>query len=109
MSVLIRGMEMPESCFECPVSRPAMGNLRGAVIGCPLIGRTISALFYEQKRMQDCPLVPVPKHGRLIDADKVQEEWFQLNFDRKISDGTLAYWNFLLSEAQTVIPAEEGE
>ena len=53
--------------------------------------------------------IPVPPHGRLIDADAMQKEWFNLNFDRKITDGTLAYWNFQLSKIPTIIPTEEGE
>jgi len=50
-------------------------------------------------------LLPIP-HGRLIDADAMQNEWFNLNFDRKISDGTLAYWNFQVSKIPTIIEAE---
>lgn len=46
MSVIVKGMEMPKNCGECFV-----GN------------RTICA--------DDCPLIELPQHGRLIDADKL--------------------------------------
>ena len=44
MSVLIRGIEMPKNCFTCRFK-----NLE---------------ICYE-----GCPLIEVPPHGRLIDAD----------------------------------------
>ena len=32
--------------------------------------KTIDAI---EKRRDDCPLIPVPDHGRLIDADKLMD------------------------------------
>lgn len=49
MSVLIKGMEMPESCDDCFLP------LRY----CP----------YAMKPDGSCPLIELPPHGRLIDAD----------------------------------------
>lgn len=89
MSVLINGMEMPKTCDECFLP--------------------LRYCDYAMKPDGKCPLVPVPPHGRLIDADAMQDEWFRLNFDRKISDGTLAYWNCQLSKMPTIIEAEGGE
>ena len=55
MSVLIRGMEMPERCGAC--------FLR--VGGC-------KQRIYMEQRPKYCPLVEIPTpHGRLIDADKL--------------------------------------
>ena len=58
MSVLIKGMEMPKRCGECPLSlyphSPCWENG--------------GALDWEN-RPNWCPLVFVPPHGRLIDAD----------------------------------------
>lgn len=104
MSVLIKGMEMPKQCSWCKFIDYFEGNPRG--YRC-LIDKRPCALN-ENNRRRDCPLIEIPPHGRLIDADAVQEEWQQLNFDRKISDGTLAYWNYQLSKAPTVIEAEGG-
>jgi len=108
MSVYIPNLEMPISCFKCPVSRPSLGNLGGAIIGCPLIGRTISALFCEQKRMQDCPLVPVPQHGRLIDADAMIE---RIEFEARhyvvkdeFDKGRVAAWYNVIRAIREYIP-----
>ena len=66
MSVLIRGMKMPTSCADCPI---------GDAICCPLIPG-VPAWWVEynnavrEKRMHsNCPLVPIPPHGDLIDRN----------------------------------------
>lgn len=53
MSILIKGMEMPKNCWECPFERCVLRTL--------------------VDRHPDCPLVEVPPHGRLIDADWIRE------------------------------------
>ena len=66
MSVLIKGMEMPKSCEKCPfciVNR----HDRGDDSLCRLINKEV--FTFMRSLPQDCPLVPVPPHGRLIDAD----------------------------------------
>ena len=79
MSVLIKGMEMPKSCFECPIVRDCRGAASYRRIGID----------------DDCLLVDVPTpHGRLIDADELGE----------IEDET-AY--IILDKAPTIIEAEE--
>lgn len=58
MGIYIKGMEMPQNCFDCLMSSFGLCNLiPEAPIGNP------------QKRLDNCPLVPVPPHGRLVDAD----------------------------------------
>lgn len=107
MSILIKGMEIPTSCFQCEFRTKIDPNN----LMCIISQKTFEDRFYHiEHRDESCPLVPVPEHGRLIDADAMQEEWYRLNFDRKISDGTLAYWNYQLSKMPTIIPADkEGE
>ena len=61
MSVYIKGMEMPTSCSVCPIMRP----VKYYEEICPLLEQY--ACRYD--RNEDCPLIPVPDHGRLIDAD----------------------------------------
>lgn len=51
MGVYVNGMEMPKNCG-----------------GCPLRASCVHRIYMEE-RPPDCPLVPVPPHGRLIDAD----------------------------------------
>ena len=51
--ILIRGMEMPKACNECPLINCVHDN-QG---------------YYPIP--EKCPLVEVPPHGRLIDADDI--------------------------------------
>lgn len=69
MSVLIKGVEMPENCFDCDFSFIYDGE--GVNLVCPLLKLAVSDCGFNtfRKRHNDCPLVPVPKHGRTIDAD----------------------------------------
>lgn len=64
MSVLIRGMDMPKNCWECPceIAYPSYGSSV-----CGVTSRL--TINNRDTRRNDCPLVPVPPHGRLIDAD----------------------------------------
>lgn len=52
MSVYIKGFPLPNNCGACPL-RLAWCRER----------------IYMVTRPERCPLVPVPEHGRLIDAD----------------------------------------
>lgn len=60
MSVYIRGMEMPRNCCECPI------NLYLCNYGYKHLLK--HEKLYDE-RADDCPLILVPNHGRLIDAD----------------------------------------
>ena len=67
MGIYIKGMEMPTSCMDCPLEMPF----------CDLwTNEKFAALKWVnryEERHPDCPLVPVPAHGRLIDADALVE------------------------------------
>ena len=57
MSVIVKGMEMPENCTRCDY----IGL--NVAIGCPVMSGT-------NGRATDCPLGALPdKHGRLGDLD----------------------------------------
>ena len=75
MSILIPGVEMPTSCSRCPMLEG--DRLDGL---CHAASRWLDDdeywtwYVYPEGDMDDskpcnCPLVPVPEHGRLIDAD----------------------------------------
>ena len=75
MSVVVVGMEMPESCVECDIS-----IINGGAF-CPLfdgekewdLGREAECGF--ERRPSWCPLRPLPeKHGRLADLDAIIRE-----------------------------------
>ena len=72
MSILIKGMEMPVTCCHCPL----MGydpEIEWNDGGKETQGAYICVMTHElidnTKRKEHCPLVLVPPHGRLIDAD----------------------------------------
>ena len=83
MSVLIRGMEMPENCFECPCCRhdsidgikAEQCNLTLDVFGVNNTERWIG-------RGQNCPLVEIKEpHGRLIDATFEESHYASMLLD----------------------------
>ena len=64
MGTYIKGMEMPTSCLNCFLSRS----------GCRAVLKRMRAMeartwIPANYRHDDCPLVPIQPHGRLIDAD----------------------------------------
>ena len=106
-SILIQGMEMPVTCCHCPLmgyypDREWYDSMArtGAHI-CVLTGELID----NTKREEHCPLVPIPPHGRLIDADELHKgiEWIGwfAEEDRYLAE-------HLTEDAPTVIE-EDGE
>jgi len=62
MSVIVKGMEMPENCTRCDY----IGL--NVAIGCPVMSGT-------NGRATDCPLGALPdKHGRLGDLDALMDK-----------------------------------
>lgn len=61
MSVYIKGMEMPKNCCGCVLGDAADGYY------CKITGNGYN--WGNPNRPSSCPLIPVPDHGRLIDAD----------------------------------------
>lgn len=83
MSILIKGMEKPEECYCCPCSTI---NMNGRWGKCNLLGRDYAG--DPHKIYDDCPLVEIPPHGRLIDADYTKKH---LTFSRGINDCGVLY------------------
>ena len=120
MSVLVKGMEMPNTCEKCNLesfcdrwidARKMCGEWK------PGVKATI--------RHPECPLIEIPPHGRLIDADEISEHKYTTipPHRKKYADGKpksdeeiIAFkfgWNYaidaIVENAPTIIPAEEGE
>lgn len=69
MSILIKGMELPKSCFDCPF----MYGRRYCRVNSRI--EFNDPEYSELKgRYDGCPLVEVPPHGRLIDADALIQD-----------------------------------
>ena len=58
MSILIKGVTKPTDCILCPM-------FRGAWQMCGLLNREV----HPKGTPKNCPMVELPPHGRLIDAD----------------------------------------
>jgi len=97
MGVYIKGMEMPENCALCPVWDA--GN-------CLVASETIICEY--TKRPSDCPIVPVPPHGRLVDADRLLSEHIKQKYYH-LPNGDTAIPIIDVEHAPTIIQAEEGE
>ena len=105
MSILIKGMEMPTSCQKCPFLDYEEGF-------CFASGAKGKSGWYEftlrpgeikDRRHDDCPLIPVPPHGRLIDADAaVVNRNAEMNWVYDLSD-----LPDYLADCPTIIPASE--
>ena len=69
MSVIIKGMEMPKSCFDCRLFNDPW---------CMAKNKDQWRTAYNRpprgKKQKDCPLISVPPHEHLIDADAFEEE-----------------------------------
>lgn len=91
--VYIKGMKMPKSCDECPCF--------SEYDACDVTGswKFADEFCKGKERLPDCPLVPVPDHGRLIDADALCEG--------RVSNDNVV---ICAKAAPTIIPADkEGE
>lgn len=110
--IYISGMEMPTSCMLCSFcveeADPANGEM------CMVTGTLMPPCTRE--RLDNCPLAPVPPHGRLIDADALITtfcEWgTRLERSRKLvitmCEAKQAIVD-IIEDATTIIEAEEGE
>lgn len=97
MSVLIN-MEMPMNCCRCPCADLEYYD-------CNLMpGTGISSDRKSGKRRDDCPLIPVPDHGRLIDADALCETLRKLA-DNEYTPAVFANW--IEYHIDSIIPADQ--
>ena len=89
-------MEMPECCLLCPF-------MNGQWQTCKLLGDDMDVPL--ATRRSDCPLIPVPDHGRLIDADVLRNVMF-------IGEQCLFSWDEIqdaIDYAPTIIPVDRKD
>ena len=109
-------IEMPKNCCVCPLFKSNMSKQ----LFCKAFG-AFDKSDYDKlpfERMKNCPLVPVPPHGRLLVADELMLKI--LDYIDEYSDVDEKGWHNLkwcamketemaVNAAPTIIPAEEGE
>ena len=101
MSILIKDMKMPESCLNCPLETDygTCGHFNGA-----------NYAKYQTEynsRPVWCPLVELPPHGRLIDADTLLKPKNQ-HLDMMLTDDWYVTVR-TIETAPTVLEAEAEE
>ena len=98
MSILIKGMEMPENCAECEISQAY--DIRST--WCPLTFTTQAEL----KRQDNCPLIELSPHGDLIDRSKLA--WTPIDItDLPFGECLPVYLKEDVDSASIVIESEE--
>ena len=118
--VLIKDMEMPDRCFACPLCDVIDSEVNCVTShGSYIEYREIDEQTAINGRPFDCPLIPVPPHGRLIDSDALhklfEDQWHYLQVldwnenptAEAMQSGINWCINTMHDDAPTIIPAEE--
>lgn len=100
MSILIKGMKMPEKCGSCDLFHVESPMHCTVVKGHKTVGAP-----YGVPRPDWCPLVEIPVHGRLIDADEMCADLVTVDPQYE----TMIEWCIQVTNAQpTVIEGSEN-
>lgn len=75
MGVYIKGMEMPETCYECPLGDNEFYECR-AINGRRMKYHHDEYGYPDGERQDWCPLIPIPPDGRLIIERDVPDLWW---------------------------------
>ncbi len=97
MSVLVKGVDMPENCCICWFSSHDM---------CLVCGK--DADDWLEERPEYCPLVEIPDHGDLIDRDELKDK-AEFIGDAFSGRGGFSVWGDDVINAPVVIPAERSK
>ena len=109
MSILIKGMKMPKDCPYCPL---AHWNFKNEFTGCEIVKKYFSQEeMYAEGKPDFCPLVEIPPHGRLIDADTAAKQGWTISRTYSASPTEMVYEVKTMTDEvlPTIIEAEEGE
>jgi len=98
MGVYVKGFKMPKGCLTCKLLDYYDGYR------C-IVTQMLVNSFRNGERSADCPLVEIPPHGRLIDADAIPYNKIMLEDDDFYYGVTMPY----IDRMPTIIEAEEDE
>ena len=107
MSVIIKGMQIPSECRECPLCQYYMtvGETR-----CRGTGEVLASGFGTIKfsgRSEHCQLAELPeKHGRLVDADALIAKCGDWYTEEGTEEGFIGTLEMLLKDVPTVVEEE---
>lgn len=100
MSIMIKGMEMPDSYYDC--------RMRTDSYFCSAMPKEFCGYTDDIKRPDWCPLIELPPHGRLIDADKLLTDRMKSKYYH-LPNGDTAIPIIDIEHAPTVLEAEKTE
>lgn len=63
--------------------------------------------YYKRCDLEYFPAIPVPDHGRLIDADALRQDWLENGENAYVYDTNSFLYS--IDEAETIIPAEKED
>ena len=113
MSILIKDIEMPTSC-PCELLGIGYDLYCSFTGGIPARVKEYYECCQNGTRPSWCPLVPVPPHGRLIDADALIAK-LNMMIAMAFGEGNTAFHfayrslGKVVENAPTIIEADEGE
>ncbi len=97
MSILIKGMEMPKTCWDCACSN-YYESIDEAM--CDITDEQLDYMLWKCERHPDCPLIELPPHGDLVDRNELLAE-----YDRQ-HEGEAGKARKIMEQAKAVIEAE---
>ena len=107
MGIIIKGVQMPSECRECPLCQyyVTVGETR-----CRRTGEVLASGFRTIKfsgRSEHCQLAELPeKHGRLVDVDALIAKYGDWYTEEGKEEGFIGTLKMLLEDAPTVVEAE---
>ena len=113
MSILIKGMEMPKCCNDCRFAWIDTGHHWYCEANKPW---GLDITDHVMSKHPDCPLIEVPKHGRLIDADALMliikdyiDEYSDVDTEgyHNLKWCAMKESEMAIEDAPTVIPARD--
>ena len=88
---------MPQNCGECAL------YIDGACYGK---GYRDYRSIMDTAKPDDCPLIELPPHGRLIDADKLKSKFRHGEGNSDVDSAWISTIRRFITQADTIIEAE---
>lgn len=107
MAFIVKGLNMPTCCDMCEFCIQDFDNLVAFCSASNIYWNNISDVPYD-KCHPSCPLIELPPHGRLIDADKLLTDRMKSKYYH-LPNGDTAIPIIDIEHAPTVLEAEDEE
>lgn len=98
MSIIIKGMNMPSSCMECPLYN---GH------GCTATNTMFSNMTNVAVRTKECPLIEIPKGARLIDANKINSDMDDMKVEGETFVTAVNFVKLIVNDAPVIFEEDK--